>query len=211
MALTPEGKARSELFHRVIEKYELLPISCRMNMEDFAQARKRIEAFAIQMNWSLHLHPWSNPYFCVFHALVDNFYKLRPEIEHLIPLKETSVNFIFDQQSEEALLPLWNDHLAARPEKELPYYGAKPRFENDQEFLALQAADFWAWWVRKWYEEDAFEYPKKMKSMNFGLWQGKPRKMIALSMHEDGLFNMLQKVAFESLPFATKDGKPIFD
>jgi hypothetical protein len=210
MARSPEGTARSELFYRVIEKHDLLPISCRMNIDDFLQAKQRLKLLETQWNWAINLGPWFNPYFFVFHALVDNFYKRRPELEKLIPLGER-VNFIFDKQTEEALLPSWNDHVAARPEDDQRYYGAKPRFEDDQDFLALQAADLWAWWVRKWYEEDATDAPDRMKAFDFGVWRGKHRQMIAFSMNQDQILDMFQQIAFENLPFAHKNGQPIFD
>lgn len=75
--------------------------------------------------------------------------------------------------------------------------------------MALQAADFWAWWVRRWYEEDAIDWPDKMKALDFGLWRGTPREMIVFSMNEDQIFDMLQQVSLEAMSFPFKDGKPI--
>src|ERR1700688_2027339 len=45
-------------------------------------------------------------------------------------------------------------YVSGRPANIKGVYGAAPRFEDDQQVLPLQAADFWAWWVRKWYDQN---------------------------------------------------------
>jgi hypothetical protein len=79
-------------------------------------------------------------------------------------------------------------------------YGDVPRFGNDQEYLALQAADLWAWWVREWYEEDAIDTPDKMRKLDFGTWQGKKRPVLIFSINEDHMVDMFQQLTFETLP-----------
>ena len=159
MAGSPERMARVETFYRVIEKYVAMSISCRMNMSDFAQAYERVQSFAMQMRWSIDFAKWQNPYYFLFRGLMDRFHDHREKIEAAIPLDE-QVDFIFDDQSEKTfILTAWDEILALRPDRIQKYYGTTPRFENDQKFLPLQAADLWAWWVRDWYEEDLRQCP----------------------------------------------------
>ena len=49
-----------------------------------------------------------------------------------------------------------------------------------------------------------------MKNLDFGLWRGEKRTLIAMSVEEDGIFERLQAIAFENLPSAKKDGEFIF-
>jgi Protein of unknown function (DUF3800) len=122
-----------------------------------------------------------------FRGLVDGFHLERERIQSEIPLNET-VDFIFDDQTEKSfIMSAWNEYLAARPDDIRDYYGATPRFENDQKFLPLQAADLWAWWVRRWYEEDAITVPDKMRAFDFGKWRGKRRPVLAFSYSEERL------------------------
>jgi hypothetical protein len=84
---------------------------------------------------------------------------------------------------------MWADYIEIRPQEVVQYYGANPRFEDDEEFVALQAADFWAWWVRKWYEADT---PEKIETEDFGRWRAaNPPKGIAISFDEDQIAEAL--------------------
>jgi hypothetical protein len=195
MAQSPGGRARS--------------VSFRMNCDDFRRAHDRFERLAIQFGWSIDFGAWKQPFVFAYHALVDNFYRRRQEFQNKIPL-DSRVDFIFDKQSEEKLLAPWPVHIAARPEEEQKYYGEKPRFEDDQEFLALQAADLWAWWVREWYEEDANHIPDKMRDFDFGAWRGKPRAILAMEANEDQMLDMIQQISFEHLRDARRDNQFIF-
>lgn len=53
-----------------------------------------------------------------------------------------------------------------------------PRFEDDSEFIPLQAADFWAWWNSHWLDtghidfEEAFEVYKGFQSANHFIVEG---------------------------------------
>jgi hypothetical protein len=168
MAYVPERMERVPLFYEVIEKYVTLSISCRMNTEDFARAQERMQVGAARLGWHINLNRWNNPYYFLFRALIDNFHQKRDEkLASLIPPDEV-VQFYFDDQAEKKFIRnAWDGWVAHRPEEIRHRYGTEPRFENDEEFLALQAADLWAWKVRDWYEEDAIDLPDKMK--RFGL------------------------------------------
>jgi hypothetical protein len=62
------------------------------------------------------------------------------------------IDFIFDEQTEKKVIyRIWDEFAETRPDSYRVTLGNTPRFENDQDFLPLQAADFWAWWARKWH------------------------------------------------------------
>ena len=59
------------------------------------------------------------------------------------------VSFVFDKQAEKKMVrDAWEDFLAQAPIDVRGYFGSDPRFEKDEEFLPLQAADFLAWLAR---------------------------------------------------------------
>lgn len=181
MNRTQAGRDRVRVFYNIIDEYDdLIPISCRMNLGDLRRAHERLLALCLQWNWTPNLGPWNNRYFFMFHQLIEGFHDNREAFKADIALDEL-VDFIFDQQSEEALLPPWNEFILSRPDEVQQFYGAKPRFDSDQKLLPLQAADLWAWWVREWYEEDASDLPDKLKALDFGQWKGKKRPRYSLS------------------------------
>lgn len=203
MAMNSERMERVPLFYNVIEKHDLMSISCRMNIGDFDRAQNRALRLGLPWHINVNFGPWANEYFFLWHILIDGFHANREKAEKRIPLDE-QVDFIFDEKSEEALLPPWNEYVANRPAEVREFFGAKPLFANDQKFLALQAADLWAWWVRKWYEEDANDVPDKMRNFDFGKWQGKKRPSLAITVNEDAIFEKFQQLMFEALPTATR-------
>ncbi len=192
MAQSPERMDRVPFFYKVIEDRVVTSISARLNLQDFARAQERLELLASRMNWSVNLGVWTNPYFVVFRVLLDGFHTQRSNFTS-VPAGE-KVDFILDERAEKIpILQVWDEYLENREDKD--QFGATPRFEDDQEFLPLQAADLWAWWVREWYEEDASHVPDKLRDIDFGKWQGKRRRKIILSISEDQLFEALQAVA----------------
>jgi phytoene/squalene synthetase len=86
--------------------------------------------------------------------LVDEFHLQRQNFRSIDP--DQKVDFIFDNLTDKKpILEAWDEYIGRAQDHVKDRFGATPRFENDQEFLPLQAADLWAWWVREWYEEDA--------------------------------------------------------
>jgi hypothetical protein len=202
------GMERVRHFYEVIEKYPLIPISCCLSLADFFQAFERMEILLSKLNFSNDFAKWKNPYFFLFRGLMDQFHLYREKIKNAIPLSE-KVDFYFDNQSEKSyILGTWNEIVAANSEEAQQYYGATPRFEDDQDFLPLQAADLWAWWVREWHEEDASPTPTKMRNLDFGNWRGRKRFMISMYYSEDQILDTLQGLVFANLPqgFHFRDG-----
>ena len=152
---------RVPTFHNVIADHALLALSCKINLADLRRARERIWGDNLIIDWNFADRPFS---FC-YAGLMGTFHSMR--IKHdpsgqmagLLPLDQ-KVDFYFDMQSErEEIQSAWENFKTSESDDIEALYGALPRFENDEEFLPLQAADFWAWWVRKGYETDKlFEY-----------------------------------------------------
>lgn len=201
MVRPPERFERVQLFYKVIEDHVISSISCRMNVGDFEQAKGRASRLAQIYGWSVNLGDWDSPYFVVFRGLMDGFHDRRKDFKSGIPVDQ-KVDFIFDEEKKsKAILAAWDEYLDMRDDDVRPYYGAHPRFEDDEEFLPLQAADLWAWWASEWYEEDASHFPDKMRDYDFGKWRGKQRRNIAISMDEDAIFDTLQRLIFIHAPF----------
>lgn len=202
MAMNPERMARVPAFYKVLEDHVLLSMSARMNLEDYERALERAEATTHGLASSnprvkLIVSPGapSKPFRILYRGLMDTFHKNRGTFADRLPLDQ-KVDFIFDNQSEKtAVINEWNDYIGARDDEIRGLYGAAPRFEDDQEFLPLQAADLWAWWVREWYEEDAYVVPDKLRDFDFGKWRGKKRPQIVMSATEDQIVDGLVQFA----------------
>jgi len=186
-------------FYSIIEKHNLIPISCRLNMEDFHSAKNKMDDLSSRMGWKPNYGIWENKYFLTFRMMLNEFHLRKEVFESVIPLEE-KIDFYFDNFSESVPILAALDEIRERmPEEIEKHFGANPRFENDQDFLGLQAADLWTWWVRRWYEEDCSPVPDKLNNFDFGTWRGKKRKYIWMSMTEDGIFEQLKMLAVENL------------
>jgi hypothetical protein len=201
---------RVPLFANVIDEYIEDSIFCRMNLADLKEAQRRFESYAATMrltpNWGL----WGNHYYFSFRVLLDSFHREREKFDPLIPINE-KVDFIFDERNEKRpILEAWDEILENLEEDTRSRFGATPRFENDQVFLPLQAADFWAWWVREWYEEEGpindTDQPTKLRNFEYaswrGLkptWKGKNRRFIAVCLTEDKIFENFQRITAHNL------------
>jgi hypothetical protein len=195
-----------ETFYKVIEKHVALSISCRMNQADFARALEWAKYSLSQVSIYPNFGKWSNPYYFLFRALIDNFHKDRHDkISKIIPIDER-VDFIFDNQTEKSFIKkAWEGWVAFRDDEVRSRYGDAPRFEKDEEYVALQGADLWAWWVREWYEEDSDPLPDKMKEFDFGLWRGEKRPLTYYSLGEKQIKEMFQNLAIQMIPTSWVD------
>ena len=91
-----------------------------------------------------------------YRVLLDLFhrfryeYKSHPMISGL--LTDQPIDFYFDDHSSKnGILAAWDHYINSRGAEIRGLYGATPKFENDEKFLPLQAADFLAWWMRRAY------------------------------------------------------------
>ncbi len=146
ICINNERIERVPAFYRVIDRHPLLGISCKINMVDLRKAISRIWSLNRSIDWG----PYSDPYIFTFRALIDCVHAHRGKIPQL---PDEKIDFIFDQQSQgKRILLAWDNFLSTRKEEVRSRFGAHPRFEDDRDFLPLQAADLWAWRIREWYE-----------------------------------------------------------
>jgi Protein of unknown function (DUF3800) len=202
MAINSERMERVPAFYWLIEQYVAVSISCCLNVSGLHRARSRLYVPKLAIDWGY----MTNPYMVSYRCLMDMFHNHRQRIAEIIPVDQP-VDFIFDEQTheEKVIQRTWEAYIANRPDAIRQLYGRKPQFQNDQEFLPLQAADFWAWWVREWSEQGK---PEKNNDFDFGAWRGtKPRPCLAFSFTEDQLFDEMRKYIRSQI----EPARPIFD
>lgn len=180
-------------FYSVIEKYELFRLSCKVDLGELERAKQRVWVDNVPIHWGY----MDNPYSFSFRCLMDMFHTNRKLMNAFFPEGE-KINFIFDKRGESrAILAMWESYIKKRPDEVREYYGAKPRFEDDEEFLPLQAADFHAWWVRRWYQAGKSE---KIETEDFGRWKAsKNPKGIAISFNEDEIVEALISIVHDGI------------
>ena len=148
MASSDERMSHVPAFYRVIEKYVLFAVSVHFRLETISAAMQRIVVPGTTIDWA----GWNNPYLLGLRALTDVINMRRSEIGPIIDATE-KIDFVFDKRSEEQkVMWAWGRIQSALQPDKAALYGTV-RFEDDEEFLPLQAADLWAWWVRKWSQE----------------------------------------------------------
>jgi hypothetical protein len=133
-------------FYRTIEEYDIsAAISC---VFDTAGLVRMVDEF-IPYSPSLDLRALKNPYLYAARQIIENLALAQDKMGLQGP-----VDFIFDNEAEKARLsPHWDRFRASLSPNVSGLVGDDPIFRDDEKFMPLQAADLWAWWVRKWYED----------------------------------------------------------
>jgi hypothetical protein len=175
-------------FYRVIEKHVLIGLSCAVDLKDLRRALKRISIPGRPIDWD----KYANPYLFTFRCLMDNFHSERAGFSSTV-LADEKVDFYFDMQAEKKVIfNMWDNYILARDDEIRRYYGSTPRFEDDLDFLPLQAADFWAWWVR--YFEEQHKIDDLVKG-DFGHWKAnRPLLCSHIGFTEDDMVTNLMNV-----------------
>lgn len=203
MAMNPERMARVPAFYRLIEEHVICSVSVSFRRSDLERARSRIYVPGYSsIGWGI----LENPYRMAFRVLMDMFHGHRDKrVQVGVPLTEKT-DFYFDNQSEKVdILTTWEQYLSMRGHMK-DRFGATPRFEDDKDFLPLQAADLWAWWIGRWNlagKGDALEDPP------FGAWSAerKDHGKISITASENEMVDDLMKVVRRLLP----PGHPVYD
>jgi hypothetical protein len=200
MASSAEHVPHVRAFYNVIEAHVTCSISCRINLPEFERAKARVLHKMSLLHVQVDLGRWANPYFFAFRVMLDNFHRERERFKAVLPLDE-KIDFIFDNHSEKKpILDAWDEYFTEVVDEIVqPFYGASPRFEDDQKFLPLQGADLWCWWVREWYEADSIDVPDKLRNFDFGTWRGRQRPAVVMSADENQMVTLLESVAVSEL------------
>lgn len=146
-------KAHVEKFFNVIQRNVIASISVRMNIKKLTMAKRRLYfPDCDEVRWGYT----KNPYFFAIRTLYDRFHDSKSEWCDFIPIHEP-VDFIFDADSDkptqDEVISEWPRYIENRSDEVRGLYGACPTFEDDKVVIQLQAADLWAWRVRKWTDE----------------------------------------------------------
>lgn len=187
-------------FFRVIEDHVLGWVSVTVNQRDLRRATRRIQIPGASIDWEKHENTW----YMAFRFLMDHFHTKRHLMTEAIP-SDAKVDFYFDDRVEKkVVLRMWDNYMNNRPPEVRALYGATPRFEADDDFLPLQAADFWAWHVRRWTADGT---PEKIRTLDFsGFTLSSPPKRrylrIDITVSEDDLVQTLVKRLRQDVPLA---------
>jgi hypothetical protein len=198
-------------FYRLIEKHALLALSCKLTIPDLTRARNRIWVPNADLDWGFANRPHSLSFKC----LLDMFHTARfqhrdhPMLGALIP-PDRKVDFYFDEQSQKReMLDGWDIFIGSQSDEAKNLYGTTPRFEGDEDFMPLQAADFWAYSVRKAYEDDTLA---KINIGDFGAWNGaRLIPSIAISFTEDQLVSALMVIVSSQIREKIGEDRPVYD
>jgi hypothetical protein len=142
-------------FYHIIERYALMGISATLDIRDFESAKQSISCPDFPIEWN------TSNYYMNFRSLLDIFHAARfgsinPILGNI--LKNAPVDFYFDKHTAKGdIIEAWDNYERSRPEGVRPFYGAMPKFERDDEFPPLQAADFLAWWVRRAHKKSTMD------------------------------------------------------
>lgn len=127
---------RAGYFYRIIEDHAEAIVAVAVEMEGLSRAVKELglpDQFA-------------NPYAMIYRIVLD----FTAQFQTKIGLNEP-IDFIFDNHSQESKVDtgfkLMRNRITDDNRRKL--LGRPPRFEDDREYLPLQAADLLAWHVRR--------------------------------------------------------------
>jgi hypothetical protein len=109
---------------------------------------------------------FNDPYFLSWKGVVSTITHGRIEAGNPNP-----VELVFDHQNaqEDEILRGWLDFKKDANDEQIEQVGGMPLFGDSKKILPLQAADQYAWWVRKWFIEsknDA-EFEEKIDNQPF--------------------------------------------
>jgi hypothetical protein len=165
-------------FYEVIRRHALVAVSMTIFEDDFEAALARIWSD----NTVLVINPVRELRYMVKTTIMEGIYnylgrntgnstinKLGDRVEKALEGNfGQPLDIYFDNESGSDLLLEWWQEMSEEKKWLAPEsVGGMPRFEDDEDFLPLQAADFWAWWVRKGEEDDTIQ---EIMDGKFGSW-----------------------------------------
>lgn len=148
-------------FYRVIERYVTAGIRCVVPHQDFREAIRYLERFVPHLTGEMR---HDDIYYFNLVNLVATIHHHKAHLGITEKLK-----LIFDKQQHKDIQVLQNwERLLKNNPAFLDTVDGVPGFEDDKDFLPLQAADMNAWWTRRRFEtgrQDVDDrYPWKAKA-----------------------------------------------
>lgn len=185
MAVNSERMDRARAFYRVIKKHAQVGFVSILRISDYESAKSNILIYDNEKQCDVTLpHPILNsPY--VFMASFSMLW-LWAGKDRFNLIKEIQphdmVSFCFDERSDKKhISDSYETIRSAFPAEHI--LSPPPRFENDQKFLPLQAADFQAYWAR----EGAHGRPLPWPMIDTGM------QFLRIKNPEDAIFSGLRQ------------------
>jgi hypothetical protein len=198
MMHTEERRARIPVFGRVIEQHLDFMMSLRIFIPDIERAQQRLfvpgrELGRFPVTTELYRLGWNQ--------ILATFAASRETISEAVSI-DANVEFIFDEAaSRKKLLAAWE-----AKDQEYPVLSSRfdtiPRFEDDKEFVALQAADMLAWRVLRVCPPNSSTTERLARL--YPLWENpKPMRHLDMPLSEDGIVAMLMDHTADNVPSDT--------
>ena len=131
----PERFERAGWFARIIEEHAHAFVAVALELKPL---REIVEELDLP-------NTFLNPYVTIYRMILDVTAQYQHELGITAP-----VDFIFDAHSQAKQVRMGFDIMKDHHDDELSArLGRMPRFDDDEEFLPLQAADMLAWHIRK--------------------------------------------------------------
>jgi len=184
------------IFYNVIQKHAAFAVSLTMNGADFERAKSRIWSDNTKIVWG----PYENMKNILINIFIKTFYEYCWHDEKVRDWlgMDGKIDLYFDSDiSPDWMLDELKGVTNAVPEYARHFIGDQPRFVDDEEFLPMQAADFWAWWCRKGIEDGNMD---AIGQGNFGAWSAKKVPGFRLSLNEDRMTELLILWCSRSMP-----------
>jgi hypothetical protein len=151
-----------------------------------------------------------NPYFQAFKWLITGLIQNQEKLKLAEP-----IDFIFDAESESGKIhAAWGDYKNSQSPEIQKMIGDEPVYKDDKKVMPLQAADLYAWWVRRWQLEDRENHLAELKfpwrvqrdisRFHIELTEQHFRDEIALMLKPDTLIPIIQRLGGARAPSALR-------
>jgi hypothetical protein len=158
-------------FVRIIRTHAIMRVSCSMRKDDYEELIKG----KFVKNKKNPFHVIDHPYFLCFWTLINAVIHYQREYGW-----NTQIDFIFDEQGKMGVETVrWFQIIKkVAPKESKPFFGSPPIFQDDKKFLPLQAADMYAWSIRRHQRENKILYmPLRDELKSLFEMQGMDRMM----------------------------------
>jgi hypothetical protein len=130
---------------KIIKNYATMRVSCSMRRDDYEELIKG------KFTKNKVLREIDHPYFFCFWALIYAIIHYQRQYGW-----NTQIDFFFDEQGKMGVETVrWYQIIKkVAPKQSKPFFGSPPIFRDDKKFLPLQAADMYAWAIRRHFREN---------------------------------------------------------
>ncbi len=150
MSHNEERLEKASWFYRIIERHVTAAISCAVRIDDLHNVWDSI----VWPHTAKEPEQLRNPYWTAYISIVGGL------VRHQVGMGlEEPIDLIFDNDTEKTpIISGWDTLKATAAPQFQKLMGDTPIFRCDDKVLPLQAADLYAWWVRKWQLENIADW-----------------------------------------------------